>query len=186
VATVSLGLVFVFALGGCGGGSSGSPEPGVASSTASVPTARVASTGPSPSPGLDPEQAALAAYRNMIADWVAAAARSDYGSTRLSEHASGAALALITRVVFDNFRNKVVSKGEPVISPSFVEANSETSPTRIKIVDCLDGTHWLNYKANGQLQDNIPGGRSHTEALVVLVNGVWKVDQLAIQKTGTC
>jgi hypothetical protein len=182
-----LGLAPILALGACGA-STGSPGP--TNSGGSIPTTAAISATPSPTPSISPTQAArrdaLAAYRAMIDDWVAVAATSDYESTRLADHATGSALDLITKVVFDNARNKVVSKGRPIIAPRITETNSPAPPTRVEIVDCLDSTHWLNYKLNGELQDNIPGGRSYTEALVVPENGTWKVNELAIRDTGTC
>jgi len=185
----SLATAALIMLAGCGGGSSGPPGPtdtGLPGPTAT----RAASATPSPVPDLDPaqaaRQAALAAYRAMWDDWVAAAATSDFESTSLAHHASGSALDLITHSIFDDSRNKVVTKGRPVISPNATDVDSTAAPTRVKVVDCVDSTHWLNYKLNGQLQDTIPGGRSHTEALVVLAGGTWRVSQLAIQDNGTC
>jgi hypothetical protein len=175
----------LLALAACGGGTSGDPSP----TGFATPTATRA-TSATPTPDLDPAQAArhaaLTAYRAMWDDWVAAAATSDYESSLLAHHASGAALDLIVHSIFDDKLNQVVTKGRPTISPEADDVEPTGSPARVKVVDCVDSTHWLNYKSNGQLQDNIPGGRSHTEALVVLAGGVWKVNQLAIRDNGTC
>jgi len=173
------------ALAGCGGGSSGPPRP--TDTSLPGPTAtRAISTPPSPAPNLDPAQAALTAYRDLIDDWVTIAATSDYESTLPARHASGSALDLIYHAVFNNKRNNVVTKGRPLIHPSITAIDPSATPTRATVLDCVDTTHWLNYKPDGQLQDNIPGGLRRAQALVVNVGGTWKVSQLVIGEKGTC
>jgi hypothetical protein len=77
-------------------------------------------------------------------------------------------------------------KGEPVLHPTVAALKPLTNPTRATVRDCLDDTHWLNYKSSGGLQDNQPGGHRLVNATVTLAGGVWKVSILQTGAEGTC
>jgi hypothetical protein len=130
---------------------------------------------------------ALAAYRAMWADWVAVAATSDYQNPRLAQHLSGDAYSMVYKAVYVNKSNGLVGRGQPALSPWLSAATPADSPTRITILDCTDDSRWLRYTLDGKPNNDTPGGRHRTEALLLLnAGGVWKVDQLLIQEIGTC
>jgi hypothetical protein len=145
---------------------------------------------PHPPASLSPaqlaERDALAAYHGMWEDWIAVAATSDYQNPRLTQHVSGKALSLLYRSVYVNKRDGVVARGRPTFSGKVSAAEPADNPDRVTVQDCSDGSRWLNYKPNGQLQDSSPGGRHFVQALVTKTSGVWKVNILVLQPVGTC
>jgi hypothetical protein len=185
VATL-LTLLVTLPLAACGG-SSGSPDP---ASPAPATSSATVQPSPSPTPSLNPTEAArrdaLATYRAMWDDWVTAAATSDYESTLLARHAADSALSVIYRAVYFNARNHVVVKGRPILHPAVTATDSPVGPLRITIIDCVDTTHWLNYKPDGSLQDNVPGGFRRVQALLLKTGDSWKVDQLVVARKGAC
>jgi hypothetical protein len=61
------------------------------------------------------------------------------------------------------------------------------APNRVEVADCLDDTHWLKYKADGSLADNVPGGRSRSASAITLQsNGKWLVTEQITGAEGTC
>ncbi len=181
----AVGVVCVcLLLAGCSDGRSGKPVP--PSSHPSDLALATTSAPPPPSPASQAEQDALAAYRGMWADWVAVAETSDYQNPRLAQYASGRALSVIYQAVYLNKNKGLVSRGEPVLSPKITAATPGVDPDRITIVDCVDTAHWLNYRADGQLENDVPGGRRSIQALLLPRNGTWKVDDLVVQAKGTC
>jgi hypothetical protein len=126
---------------------------------------------------------AVAAYNSMWADMASAARTADYQSPRLERHAAGDALSQLSRGLYANKQHGIVAKGDPVTNPSVTSVTS----TSVAISDCFDATHWLNYvAATGELQNDIPGARHATTATVKVVNGSWKVTELAVGQDGTC
>ena len=117
---------------------------------------------------------------------VTAAKTDNYQSPGLAQHAFGNALAVLIHGLYTNQRNGVVTKGEPILHPRVASITPATGPTQAAIVDCFDDTHWLNYKTSGGLQNDIPGGRHRTTAVVQNEAGVWKVTQLHVERSGTC
>jgi hypothetical protein len=133
------------------------------------------------------EKDAVDAYNAMWADMAAAARTADYQSPRLARHADGDALSQLSRGLYANKQHRIVAKGDPVTNPTVTSVTPSTDPTRVAISDCLDGTHWLNYvAATGELQNDTPGARHATTATVALVDGSWKVTELAVGQDGSC
>jgi hypothetical protein len=167
------------------------PQPISPDSSSAPPGAISAPTSPtpvavSPAAASPQAQAALAAYRAMIADWVSAAATSNYQDPALAHHASGSALSYMTHTLYIQQQQKSVGKGEPqLLGISFGQVVPASNPTEVEINSCLDDSTWLQYTTDGHLYNNIPGGRHRTQVLVVLTN-TWKVDQFAFNKVGTC
>ncbi|WP_239338562.1 hypothetical protein [Frankia sp. CiP3] len=128
----------------------------------------------------------LAAYRGMWADWVAVAETSDYQNPRLTAHVSGEALSLIYKAVYANKRDGLVTRGTPTFSPWVSALTPTDDPNRATVVDCADDGGWLHYRLDGRLEDQIPGGRHHVQALAVETSGTWKIDVLVIDKVGSC
>lgn len=133
---------------------------------------------------------ALDAYRGAFAAWVAVASvpsKADYQNPVLAEHMSGQALSSVTGQVFiDTSTEGGVSHGNPVLHPTIGELIPADAPTQVVVADCVDTSSWLLYTPDGRPYDDIPGGHDKTQALMVLANGVWKLDQLYMQHPGTC
>jgi len=83
-------------------------------------------------------------------------------------------------------REGVITKGQPVLDPVVTSLTPPGDPTRAEIRDCFDATHWLNYKVTGGLQNNNPGGRHLTTAIVQDTGWMWKVTRLVVRGVGTC
>jgi hypothetical protein len=168
--------------------SSGTPS-GSATIT-STPSAPPSSAAPttSASPVDQAKQAALAAYRGMWQDFVVAGTTSDWQSASLGQYATGIALTNMSRGLYADHYNGLVTKGEPVLNPSVSSVDPPTDPKKIIITDCGDSTHWLKYRAsNGQLADNTPGGRQLINAIVEKqADGSWKVTDFGVHDVGTC
>jgi hypothetical protein len=79
-----------------------------------------------------------------------------------------------------------VTKGQPVLDPRVTSLTPSVDPTHATLADCFDDTHWVEYKVSGGLANNAPGGLRATTAELVMKDGVWKVTQITIDKTGTC
>lgn len=130
---------------------------------------------------------AIAAYKAMWNAMATASRTADYQSPRLSLHADGDALSQLSRGLYANKQHGIVTKGDPATSPTVTSVTPSTEPTSVAISDCLDGTHWLNYvEATGELQNDTPGARHATTATVELVDGSWKVMELAVGQDGSC
>jgi hypothetical protein len=164
------------ALTACGSGSSSSSPPTTATqmstSTTMPPTGAAAQ--------------ALSAYRAMWADMVVVSRTSDYQSPSLASHASGDALAVLVHDLAKNQQAGLVTKGKLKLSPQVTSLTPPTNPSQATISDCVNDTHWLNYKSSGGLADKTPGALHATSALIVKENGTWKVTELALQAGGTC
>jgi hypothetical protein len=165
------------ALAACGSGTS---------PAATATTAHQATSTLTTQPPTGAAASALAAYRAMWADMVIASRTSNYQSPLLAESASGDALSVLVQGLAKNQQQGIVTKGEPILHPQVTSLTPAGSPTQATISDCFDDTHWLEYKSSGGLVNNTPGGHRATTAIVMNVGGTWKVDQLAVQATGTC
>lgn len=174
-ATLALGLT------ACSSGPTTNPAP----STTAVPPAPSSTFA---SPGETAKQQAIAAYLGMWSDMVAAATTSDWQSPGLAHHTTAEALSKISRGLYADRYNGLVSKGRPVNSPTVESVEPATNPTTVGIVDCGDDSNWLKYRAdNGQPANDGPGGRRHINAMTKkAVDGSWKVTDFAIQDPGTC
>jgi hypothetical protein len=166
---------------------------GPSNATTPAATTTSASAGSSPSESSTPSSStdkatagALAAYRGMWADMVAASRTSDYKSPLLAQHASGAALTQIVRSLYSDQQKGLVSRGEPVLHPRAGESDLTASPQRVVVEDCADSRNWLRYsKTTGKLADS-PGGNRHISADVRGVAGTWKVVDFQVRGVGTC
>jgi hypothetical protein len=122
----------------------------------------------------------------MWADMVIASRTSNYRSPLLPQHASGVALSLLVQGLAKNQQLQVVTKGKPTIDPQVTSLSPSRTPTKATVSDCFNATDWLEYKTGGGLYNTTPGGLHETTAIVVDTNGIWKVNQLAVQASGTC
>jgi hypothetical protein len=172
LATLSLGLV------GCAGEEATSPPK--RSNAGPAP----ASSGPGPrAVGVD---AAVAAYRAMWQDLEAAGLTADPDSPRLGDHATGAALRLLKYGLSKDRQDGVIAKGAVILSPLVESAAPANMPTRVTIEDCTDSSHWLVYKPDGTLKNDVPGGHHDTKATVQRFGSEWSVVDLTMGEAGSC
>ncbi|MFI5590112.1 hypothetical protein ACIA5G_34055 [Amycolatopsis sp. NPDC051758] len=134
------------------------------------------------------QQRATAAYLGMWSDMADAAVTSDWQSPKLAQNATADALQTISRSLYADHYNGLVTKGRPLNHPHVDAVEPESDPKTVTISDCGDSTSWLKYRAdNGQPADDGPGGRRRIEALVKkAVDGSWKVTTFAVHEVGSC
>lgn len=156
-------------------------------------TAPTAPTSVTPTPSVVPSAvsaraAAAASYLAMWRDFAAAGLTSDWQSAALSTHATGDALLVMSRGLYADHYNGLITKGHPVLHPTVIRVTPVASPTTVLISDCGDSSHWLKYVAEtGKLEDNIPGGRQAiTAEAKKQPNGSWKIDRFAVEGVGSC
>lgn len=164
---VAMGL----AVAGCDQGSSGSsplPDETVDRTASATPDAA--------------HDEALAAYQGMWRDLVAVSAAPDPDSERLDDHATDGALELMKHGLRQAKKDKVVTKGTPVLAPEVV-SGTETS---VVLRDCVDGRKWLQHKLNGELKNDVPGSHRKADATVRRDGDSWKVSHLYLYEAGSC
>jgi hypothetical protein len=173
--TLALGLT------ACSSGDTTNPAP---STTAVPPPPRSTPA----SPAETAKQQAIATYLGMWTDMADAATTSDWQSPKLAHNATAEALSKISRGLYADHYNGLVSKGKPVNNPTVESVEPANNPTTVNIVDCGDDSNWLKYRAdNGQPANDGPGGRRHINAMAKkAVDGSWKMTDFAIQDPGTC
>ncbi|GAA3838187.1 hypothetical protein GCM10022403_083370 [Streptomyces coacervatus] len=134
------------------------------------------------------QEQATQAYRGMWQDMATEAETSNWQSPLLARHATGEALGAITRGMYADHLNGLITKGEPKNSPSVTQISPSADPAVVLISDCGDSTHWLKYrKRTGQLADDAPGGRQQITAEVKKQDdGTWKVARFAVEGVGSC
>lgn len=181
----ALVTIAALVLAACGGGASG-PAP------ATAPSAGPASTPVAPAAPASPADvargAAIAAYLGMWQDVATVSTTSDWRSPRLAHNATGDALSVLSRTVYADHYNGLVSRGQPVNNPQVSSVDPPNAPTIVMISDCGDDSKWLKYRAdNGQPADDTKGGRRAITAEVKLArDGSWKVTRFAVEAVGTC
>ena len=175
-------LAVVVAMG-CATGCSASSPPSV-TPVSTAPSA----TSVAPSPRDLAGKEALAAYRGMWADFVSAAATSDWQSPSLGRHATGVALTNLSRGLYADSVNGLVTRGDPVLSPAVSSAEPSSAPSRVIVTDCGDSSNSLKYKkSDGSPMGAGSGGRRLINAVVALQSdGSWKVSDFGVQELGSC
>ncbi|GAU71110.1 hypothetical protein SSP35_27_00310 [Streptomyces sp. NBRC 110611] len=118
----------------------------------------------------------------MWRDLTVASETSNVSSPQLDDHATGGALELMKYGLGKSKRENVVSKGAPKLDPKVVSAND----LKVTLRDCVDDRNWLQYKLNGELKNDVPGGHFRVDATVWRTNGVWKVSDLYMHEVGSC
>lgn len=176
---VLVGLVVASALLGAG---CSSDEPKTAPATQPPSPSATPSLGPSAAA----ERDALAAYRGMWNAFVEAAKTSDPVAPNLRQYASDQALKLIASSLYTDRDQGRVTKGDLVLNPQVTGVKPPQAPTEVTVVDCVDSTNWLQYKASGGLWDDKPGGKHRTTATVKSSAGTWKVSSFILEDSGTC
>jgi hypothetical protein len=185
-----LSVAFAVALGvtGCTADGPDVPAP-------DVPAPGVTSPGPTPAPSAAPPspadraaQAALDAYRGMWQDFATAGTNSDWQSPLLGQHATGIALTILSRSLYADSYNGLVTRGEPILNPSVASVEPPDDPTRVIVTDCGDSTNWLKHrKDTDEVVEGNPGGRRLINAIVEKqADGSWKVNDYGVHEIGTC
>ncbi|QWF81006.1 hypothetical protein HUW46_04431 [Amycolatopsis sp. CA-230715] len=134
------------------------------------------------------KQAAIAAYLGMWNDMADAAVTSDWQSPKLAGNATGEALETISRSLYADHYNGLITRGRPANYPAVATVQPGDKPVSVTLTDCGDSTNWLKYRAdNGQPANDGPGGRRHIDAVVKkAVDGSWKVTTFAVHEVGSC
>ncbi|MGB6163297.1 MAG: hypothetical protein WCF33_12440 [Pseudonocardiaceae bacterium] len=131
---------------------------------------------------------AIAAYLGMWRDFADAGTTSDWRSLKLAQNATGDALSTLSRGLYADHYNGLVTKGTPTHNAQVSSVDPASEPTKVIVSDCSDSTNALKYRAdNGQPANDGPGGRRQINAIVrKAVDGSWKVTDFGVQTVGTC
>ena len=177
LALFTVGMV-ASALVACSNQNASTPRPAI------VPSSGAAAPSTGPSAVDQAGQSAVTAYRGMWNDFVDAAATSDWQSPKLGQYATGLALSTLSRGLYADHTNHVISKGSPTHDVSV----TSVSPTKVMVTDCSDSTNTSQYDAaSGRPADSAPGGRRQINATVEKqADGTWKVADFGVQAVGTC
>lgn len=178
------GAVIAALMGGCSAGVDAPQE----SPSAVPPTVAPPSTSAAPTPSEIASRDALAAYRGMWSDFVAAGATSDWRSPALGQHATGVALTNLSRGLYADSANGLVTRGEPGLSPSVTSVEPAGDPSRVMITDCGDSSGSLKYRrSDGSPVSQGGGGRRLINAVVQRQSDLsWKVSDFGVQALGSC
>lgn len=132
--------------------------------------------------------AASAAYLGMWEDFTAAAETSDWQSPELARYAADEALSVLSRGLYADHYNGVVTRGELLLDPVVSSVDPAEDPTTVVIADCADTSDWLVYDVEtGEPVDDQAGGRRAITAVVEKQgDGRWKVTGFAVEEVGSC
>jgi hypothetical protein len=123
----------------------------------------------------------------MWEDIMTASLTADFRNPRLAAHMTGQPLTAWSRALADEEAKGLVGKGRLVWRARVTSVTPATGPNRVEVADCLDDSHWLKYKADGSLADNVPGGhRRSASAITLQPNGKWEVSEQITGAEGTC
>lgn len=178
----------VMLLPACSSDGGSTPDPAASGSAVSSPAPSSGTPSPTPTSPADlARRDAVAAYLAMWQADAQASHTSDWQAPYLSQYASGDALQFLTRDLYADHANGLVSKGEPVNNPRVTSVSPEDKPTSVMIEDCADDRNWLQYRTDGSLLDNEPGALRRIVAEVRLhTDGLWRVTRFGIDDPGSC
>lgn len=163
------------------------PHTSTATTTKSAPNAPGSATRPVSAADAD-AQAAIGAYLGMWQDFAQAGTTSDWQSPALPQYATGVALSDMSRGLYADKYNGLVTRGTATHNPQVTSMNPASDPTRVMVSDCSDSTHYLKYySSSGKPANDGPGGRQLINATVQKQSdGSWKVTDFGVQAVGTC
>ncbi|WP_229686871.1 hypothetical protein [Longimycelium tulufanense] len=147
------------------------------------------STSTSASPAEAAAHQAEAAYVGMWAAMAKAGETSDWKAPELGKFATGNALTTITRSLYADHFNHVVTRGTPKNNPQVTSVEPQSNPATVVITDCGDstGTSKVREGTNEPVSGDAPGGRRSIVAEVKKQpDGSWRVSQFAVRGLGTC
>lgn len=169
-AGVAMVGVLIAGCSGEEGGATPAPEPSVTSS--------------SPSPSV--EDTALGVYERMWEVVVEASHAGDPDPPELETYASGDALALMKQTLEGAAEDQADVGGEPELDPEVVEVSPDANPNSVTILDCADGSDWVERDASGTVDGEGPSGSRQIDAVVTNEGLSWRVSELRIWEPGTC
>lgn len=114
---------------------------------------------------------------------------SNWEAPELGKFATGNALTTITRSLYADHFNHVVTRGTPKNYPQVTSVQPPSAPETVMISDCGDstGTSKVREGTNEPVSGDEPGGRRSIVAEVKKQSdGSWRVTQFAVQGVGTC
>jgi hypothetical protein len=134
------------------------------------------------------KDAATTAYFGMWEDFTAAAETSDWQSPELARHAADEALSVLSRGLYADHYNGLVTTGELILDPAVSSVDPPKNPTTVVIADCADTSDWLVYDSEtGVPVDDQSGGlRAITAVVEEQGDGSWKVTGFAVGEVGSC
>ncbi|MFF0087495.1 hypothetical protein ACFYR1_48820 [Streptomyces canus] len=137
VSRVSVVVLMVLIAGCSSAGTTGSTS----SEKVSVDPASGTASGSisSDSPTEIARSQATTAYLGMWQDMAAAAKTSDWNAPNLARYATDDALSAISRGMYADHLNGLVTKGAPKNSPKVNSVTPSTDPTTVMISDCGPG-----------------------------------------------
>lgn len=189
-AGIAVVVAAVTVLAACGSDDGSTPDPTASGEAVSSPAQAGGSPSPSPTPTSPADiarQDAITAYVGMWKADAQASHTSDWQAPYLSNYASGDALQVLTRDLYADHVNGLVSKGEPVNHPRVTSVSPEDAPTSVMIEDCADTRNWLRFRTDGTLLDDEPGAMHRILAEVRLhTDEVWRVTRFGIGDPGSC
>lgn len=169
---LAVGVMVLAPLAGCGKTAEHAP-----------PTA----TTPAADPAAAARQEAVTAYEGMWNDLANAAQTANWRDPGLTVHATDSALSMMVNLLKEDDKDGAILKGKPVMNPKVTSAEPTSSPTVVRLSDCLNSQNWLLYrKSTGALWDDKPGGKRAVNAEVVQSRGAWKVVTFDAAALGTC
>jgi hypothetical protein len=124
----------------------------------------------------------------MWQDFAKAGTTSDWQSPALAQHATGIALSNMSRGLYADHYNGLVTKGTATHDPRASSMAPLADPSTVVVTDCSDSTHYLKYYGiSGKPANDGPGGRQLINATVQKQSdGTWKVSDFGVQTVGTC
>ena len=165
-------------LAGCASSTPGSQSTVLPDRTVSAPTATAAAG--------DPRVLARQAYLGMWQAFTTASRTADYQYPSLDRYAAGAALTLLTRGLYQNYREGIVTRGTPSHSVAVTMAKTSLGTPEAKVTDCSDTSGSGTYYKSGKPAAGGSPGRQAIYAQVQPFDGTWKVTSLVVEKTGSC
>lgn len=170
----------VVVLASCSGNAPAAPARAASSGVSSpVPAASQATAG-----GVRAQ--VLSAYLGMWHAYVAASRTADYRSAPLARYAAGDALSVLTHGLYDNYRQGIVTRGQPSFHPEVTVAYAAGRPVSASVSDCASSANWRGYHRSGRPAGGAPAGHRRISAWLLLFYGAWKVTYLVVGREGTC
>lgn len=140
----------------------------------------------SPSPEPTAEEAALQAYESMWDVVVEASHAGESNPSELELYASNEALALMRQTLEGAAEDEADVRGEPVLHPEVVEVSPEDAPDTVTLLDCLDGSEWVEQDGAESEEGEASSGNRQVDATVSSDGLSWRVSELRIWEPGTC
>lgn len=150
------------------------------------PTPPPASTAPSPADTAG--QQAKAAYLGMWEAMAKAGETSDWKSPELGKFATDDALTTVTRSLYTDQFNHVVTQGRPKNDPQVTSVEPQDAPATVMLSDCGDSSDTVKVFAESRkpINNESSGRQSIVAEVKKQPDGAWRVTRFAVQGVGTC